>query len=545
VCCMRIGATLEARRLFAELLPSLSADERANDRCWLATSLQLLGQTREAFEEAERALLHAQLSERARFWEGPAQACLALILLERGEYALAASTVEAALQSGYARAGALTRSSILQSAVLVHLQRDDLEQAKMLIAEAQTLLDLTGETGPLGQLRLARTLIGNLEGDPSASLEHADLVASGMGRGDSGALVYAAGEIERRAEAGDLGAALRMLNRWPACRVGAPGARTTAAIALTLAGQGAEAAGMFAALLPALMEEGLRPLHARAQLYSELCRHLEGQADGLKRMRRAAEALRLLGLNPTSRRDLQRVSARLGPGELSQVLDTVTAIQTRRLAPRVITVRLVGRGELLLDGIRVNLHSHTARAAVLLNLLHLQPELSSAQIAEVVFGENLTPMTSQQARRVKTRVSQLVLRVRRVFGEEVILRSGPQNSSTYQLGRARYRVVVDVDQLEDDLRAGPQQMLQVARALRAGVLVNDSLPWACDRRDGLFGQLQVALMEAIRRCEGAASLGDLERSVAVFGATEGVIEEELQPLFVGLQAARRSTLRGP
>lgn len=382
-------------------------------------------------------------------------------------------------------------------------------------------------------------MIGSLEGDPQAAKEHANLVAYGLSNNDSDTLMfYVPGEIERLGEVGDLDGALKLLGQLPAFRVSAPGAFTTAAIAMTLAGRYEDARLLFSEHLEATLEQGLKPLHARGQLYDGLCQTLEGDPEGLVNLRRAAERLRRLGLNAVTRRDLQRVTAKLQPDQVSQVLDTVTVLQTRRLARKVITIRLIGQGELLLDGVRVDLHSHTARAAVLLNQLHVQPELSTAQIAETVFDQDLTHMPSDEARKVKTQVSALVHKIRRAIGEAAILRAGPQNSSTYQLGRALYQVVVDVDQLEEDLRSGPERLPQLAHALRAGILTGESLVWASDRRDQVFGHFRDALMEAVQRCGSEVQLAGLARSIALFSATEGVLEEEVHPLFAALELAR-------
>lgn len=547
VCYVHIGDIEAAHAHFEGLLPRLSVDERVNGRRWLAMTLHLLGRTKEAYAEATQAINDAQASERAKFWAGLTQTTYALILMDRGEYNLAALNIDAALQSDYTRVNPLARAFIAQFAILIHIQRDNLEQAKVLAAEAEALLDPHGTASKLNgqqtayytnKLHLARTLIGTLEGDPQAVSEHANLVAYGMRSNDSDTLIfYAQGEIERLGEAGDLDGALKLLGQLPAFRVTAPGAYTTAAIAMTLAGKCEDAKLMFEQHLDTTLEQGLKPLHARGQLYYGLCQTLEGDPEGLANLRRAAEVLRRLGLNPVTRRDLQRVSAKLQPDQVSQVLDTVTVMQTQRLARKVLTLRLLGEGELLLDGVRVDMHSHTARAAVLLNQLHIQPELSTAQIAEI-FDQNLAYMSTDEARKVKVQVSALVLKIRKALGEGIIVRTGAQNSSTYQLNRALYQVVVDLDQLEEDLRAGPERLLQVTHTLRAGILLTESLVWVMDRREQVYGHCRDALMEAIVRCDSPVQLADLGRSVATFAAIDHVLEDEAAPLFAALEAAR-------
>ncbi|MFC6662597.1 hypothetical protein [Deinococcus multiflagellatus] len=431
---------------------------------------------------------------------------------------------------------------------MIHLQRDNLEQAKVLAAEAELLLDPSGGLGNLNQqqaayyankVRLARTLIGNLEGDPQAIKEHGNLVSYGMSHNDSDTLVfYAAGEIERLGESGDIDGALKLLGQLPSYRVSAPGTYTTAAIAMTLAGKYEDAKLLFEQGLNDTLAQGLRPLHARGQLYYGLCQTLEGDPEGLDNLKRAAERLRRLGLNAVTRRDLQRVSVKLKPEQVSYVLDTVAVLQTRRLARKVLTIRLIGQGELLLDGVRVDLRGHTARAAVLLNQLHLQPEMNTAQIAKEVFDEHLAHMPTSEARKIKTQVSGLVLKIRKALGDALILRTGSQNDSMYQLNRALYQVVIDVDQLEDDLRAGSERLPHVVHALRPGILNSETLTWVIERREQVFGHCRDALLEAITRCESEVHLAELTSSVAVFGAVEGVLEEEVHPLLVALNQVR-------
>ncbi|GGB73646.1 hypothetical protein [Deinococcus soli (ex Cha et al. 2016)] len=555
VCYVHIGDIEAAHRHFEALLPTLSANELPNGRRWVAMTLHMLGRTQDAFDQASAAITDAQATPRAAFWLGLAQTSYALILMDRGDYNLAALNIESALQSEYTRVNPLARAFILQFAILIHIQRDNLEHAKLLAAEAEALLDPDGLAGRTNRqqttyyaqkLQLARTLIGSLEGDPAATREHAALVEFGMLNNDSDTLIfYAAGEIERLGEAGDIDGALKLLGQLPAYRISAPGAFTTAAIAMTLAGRCEDASVLFSQSLDATLQQGLKPLHARGQLYYGLCQTLQGDPEGLTNLKRAAEMLRRLGLNAVTRRDLQRVSAKLTPDQVTQVLDAVTMMQTRRLASKVITVRLLGDGELLLDGAKIELLSAAPRAAVLMNLLSVQPELSTAQIAEALFDQDVSKLPSDEARRLKTQVSGLVLKIRKAFGDDnVILLTGPRNSSMYQLGRPSYQVVVDVDQLEENLRSNPLRLLHVAQALRGGILPKEDFAWVNDRREQVLGHFRDALMEAVTSCQSAVGLEDLATSVALFSGTDGVIEEEVLPLYGALEAARVRLTRG-